>query len=308
MLTSNSASMKKFVIKIFLFAVLVAAIDMSFGFAMDYMHNHVKGGGMAKRLYVARDAKEDIMLFGSSRMCHHYNPMIIEDSLGVTCFNAGEDGNGIIMSYGFLSMMLDRYSPKLIVYDISGFDFAVDDNMKYLSFLRPYYKEPAIKEIITTIEPMERFKMMSSLYRYNSLTIRIAGCYLSSSSEYQKGYLPLSETMDYDVDVPADEQSIIDSVKIMYLQKFINLCREKDIPLVFALSPRYKANDSSFYSEIKILAGKGGIPLLDNYADTAFCQTKKFFKDQTHMNSLGADEYTRYMIPHLREYICNDKE
>lgn len=305
MLTSknNTADMKKFILRILMFAVMITTIDFCFGYAMDYMHDHSKGGGMAKRLYMARESVDEIILFGSSRMNHHYNPIILEDSLGLSCFNAGQDGNGIIMSYGFLEMMLKRYNPRLIVYDISEFDFAVGDNMKYISLLKPYYSEPSVKDIITDISPMDKYKMMCSMYKYNSLVVRVLGSYISSSSEYQKGYLPLLGTMDYEVDDPVECAPMVDSVKIKYLRKFVELCKAKNVELVFSLSPRYKAKDSSYYKEVKDMILKMNVPFLDNYSNPDFCNNIDLFQDQIHMNSKGADEFTRYLIPYLREYI-----
>lgn len=300
--------MKKFISRIVIFAVIIAAIDFSFGFVMDYMHDHSKGGGMAKRLYMAREAEDEIMMFGSSRMNHHYNPMIIEDSLGLTCFNAGQDGCGILMSYGFLKMMLDRYSPKLVIYDISVFDFVEDDNMKHISLLKPYYSDSLVREIITDVSPMDKYKMMSSMYKYNSLAVRVLGSFISSSSEYQKGFLPLPNTMDYDVEVIEDSMPKVDETKLKYLRKFVDLCKEKNVPLVFALSPQYKAKDSSFFTVIKSLTSELDVPFFDNFSNANFCLNHNYFQDQYHMNSKGADEYTKYFVSKLRKCIDKNTE
>lgn len=292
--------MKKFITRILLFAAIVVALDLSYGAVMGYMHDHLKGGGMAKRLYVAQQCHEEIMMFGSSRMCHHYNPMLIEDSLGMTCFNAGEDGNGIIMAYGFLQMVLERYTPKMVIYDLSGYDFEADDRMKYIAFLKPYYDHECVREIISEISPIERYKMYSSLYRYNSFFLRIVGGFVSSSSVYQKGYLPLSKTMDYEVDIPKQNTAKVDSLKLAYLDKMISLCDEKGIVLVFCISPRYKAQDSDWYGPVKDLCTHRGAHLLDYNADLELAAEKTYYQDQTHMNSKGADVYTKKVIADIR--------
>lgn len=49
---------------------------------------------------------------------NHYVPRVISDSLGMTCFNAGEDGNCIILAYGYLQMIMKRHVPKLVIYEI----------------------------------------------------------------------------------------------------------------------------------------------------------------------------------------------
>ena len=59
---------------------------------------------------------------------------MISDSLGVSCYNAGESGCGIILAYGRLLMILERYTPKAIIYEVTpDFDYLDGkDNHKYL--------------------------------------------------------------------------------------------------------------------------------------------------------------------------------
>ncbi len=296
--------MKKFIAYIILFAGIFIAIDVCYGVVCDYLHENAKGGGIAKRKYVACDTNEDIILFGSSRMLHHYNPMIIEDSLGMTCFNAGEDGNGIIMSYGFMKMILERYSPKMIIYDIHKFDYNLSDNMQFINLLKPFYKDhAAVRDLIEDISPADKYKMKSSLYRYNSLFIRVLGSVVSSSSKYQKGYLPLENTMDYDVDVYAEEEVVLDEVKLKYLRRFIHDCKEKGVKLAFFVAPVYLSSTTSSHAAVKALAEEEGVPFFDYYTYEKLTTDKDLFEDQIHLNYKGADEYTRLIIPNIREVL-----
>lgn len=92
---------------------------------------------------------------GSSRASHHYVPEIISEKLGMSCFNAGQDGNGIILQYGRWKMLSERYTPKLIIYDINpGFDMVVNDNMTYVDRLKPFCYEVAVKNYVSSIFPM----------------------------------------------------------------------------------------------------------------------------------------------------------
>ena len=151
--------MKKYLLRITLFFIIVAFVDIAFGKVCDYLRDHTNGGFSGNIHYICEECRDDIIMMGSSRMRHHYVPQVFEDSLGMSCYNAGIDGNGIILSYGFLQMILQRYSPKLIIYDVTGFDMYVDDNAKYLEMLRPYYDKSGISDIFCDVNPMERWKM-----------------------------------------------------------------------------------------------------------------------------------------------------
>ena len=118
--------MKRFVIKILVFLAIMFILDRGFGLAMKYLQDHAKGGYVGHHNYILHQANEDILIFGSSRAIHHYNPQIIEDSLGMSCYNCGQDGNGIVLFYGWWQMIKERYQPKMIVYDVNpSFDLLI---------------------------------------------------------------------------------------------------------------------------------------------------------------------------------------
>jgi hypothetical protein len=134
--------MKNSISKIVLFFVIVAVIDICFGKGMDYMHAHAKGGITREMNDVCLNSQYEVLVMGSSRAHHHYVPEIFTDSLGISCYNTGKDGNGIILMYGIYQMVSNRYKPSLIIYDIAkGFDIyknSIDkDNTRYVSLLKP---------------------------------------------------------------------------------------------------------------------------------------------------------------------------
>ena len=285
--------MKKYLIKIALFFVAVAIVDILFGTACQYMNSHSKGGGVKSRYYVCKESNEDVLIFGSSRAKHHYVPDVIEDSLGMTCYNAGEDGNGIIFSYGVLKMIKQRYSPKLIIYDVTGFDIYEDDNMKYLDLMKPFYFEQGIDSIFWSVEPKTRFMMLSNLYRYNTMCLRIVGNYLHPTTVYPKGYSALSKTMDYEPENKEEKVVSVDSLKIYYFDCFIRLAKNNDISLVCCCSTYYNASfDDSKYEPVKQLCEIYDVPFLYLAADTELSQNKMYFSDRTHLNDRGARKFT----------------
>ena len=79
-----------------IFFSIVAVIDCGFGVICDYLNSHSKGGDTKDRYYIAKQTSEDLLMMGSSRMHHHYVTEIVEDSLHMSAYNCGVDGNGIL--------------------------------------------------------------------------------------------------------------------------------------------------------------------------------------------------------------------
>lgn len=291
--------MKKYLIKIALFFVAVAVVDVLFGIACQYMNDHSKGGGIKSRYYVCKESNEDVLIFGSSRAKHHYVPDIIEDSLHTTCYNTGEDGNGILLCYGFLKMITERYSPKLIVYDVSGFDIFEDDNMKYLDLLKPFYYENGIDSIFWSVEPKTRIMMLSNLYRYNTTCLRVIGNFFHPMNTYPKGYSASYKVMDYEPEFKEEKEWTVDSLKIHYFEQFIRLVKSKNILLVCCVSPLYKGSDEEKYDPVKQLCIQYDVPFLYYGANQEISEERSYFEDRTHMNDVGARLYTGILCHQL---------
>lgn len=145
--------MKKLFLKLFLFALLFVVLDQAIGKGLAVLASKPKGGDTGRNIEVADRTTADIILFGSSRCVHHYDPRLLTDSFGLSCYNAGRDGNGILMLYPYYRMLSSRYRPKLIVYDLSIFDVGEDDHTKYLEWLRQFYGRPTVVPIVRNTMP-----------------------------------------------------------------------------------------------------------------------------------------------------------
>ena len=300
----GSSSLRKFYRNLLLFALVMVMVDLLFGLACQYMNAHSRGGGVKSRYYVCKESFDDVLVFGSSRANHHYVPDIIEDSLGLKCYNTGVDGNGIIYCYGLLKMITERYSPKLIIYEVTEyFDIYKNDNMKYLDLLKPYYFEKGIDSIFWKVEPKTKYMMQSGLYRYNTTCLRIIGDYIMPSAERNSGYSPLFGIMDYEP-VYNREVGEIDSLKLYFFEKFIQLARDKHISLVCCVSPIYKSYyERSCYQSVMDLCMKYDVPFLYMSDDEELSWNKEYFQDRIHMNDNGAREYTQKLMAHIKQLL-----
>lgn len=301
--------MKKLIFKIFLWIAIIVALDICFGVVMGYLYMNSKGGETYKQVYITEKSNEDILIFGSSRVSHHYDPKIFQDSLGMSCFNCGYDGNGILLNYCNFNIITNRYLPKYIMYDVAPkFDYLIGDNITYLRRLRPFYtRKNVVKDMICEIDKTEKVKCRSSFYRYNSLSVSlILNNYANNRLKFINGYFPLNGIMlkepeEYSYD--EDPFQCLDSLKIKYLSKLIDECRQKDITLIFCISPYYKRSDFKDYEPLFEIAGRNNIPVLDYSTDSAICTDPSLFSDGTHLNKAGAEKYSRLVVSDIKDLL-----
>ena len=209
--------MKKLIAKSTLFIVLVLIIDFFSGSIFTFLRLHSVGGDTNRNEYIANKLNDDIIIFGSSRAIHHYDPRIIEDSLDMTCYNCGNDGMGIILFYARYKQITERYIPKLILYDVtSGFDIQPGDNSKFLSWSRPYYDQPGVDSIFWKIDHLERIKMISNMYRYNSKILQMVADNLTPLRIDFKGYRPHTGIMKHEprIEPTVSSKVTYDKIKI----------------------------------------------------------------------------------------------
>lgn len=300
--------MKKFLFKTSLFFIILAIIDQAAGMVFSYCGKHAKGGYVGHHNYIANTAKEDILIFGSSRAIHHYNPSILSDYLNMSCYNCGQDGNGIILFYGLWQMIRERYAPKMIVYDVTlGFDLNAEvSNQKYLGWLRADYDRPGIKDIFILIDANERYKMLSQMYRYNSKFLQnITDYYHPVFGIGGNGFLPLKgelDTLRIRKGKMEDCKSFkLDELKLFFLKKLVDETKAADVRLVFAVSPSWYGANEEQLKPIAKLCREKCVELIDFSNDKKYTHQSKYFKDGNHLNARGADEYTRDILPMLEQ-------
>lgn len=292
--------MKKFLLKVLLFFVCVAVMDVLFGCGFSWLRSHVKGGSTANCEYIANKANEDIIILGSSRATHHYIPQIIEDSLRMSCYNCGEEGNGVVLAYGRLKMLTNRYKPSLILYEVTPvYDYEKKDPYsKYLGYLRPYYDKEGIKTVFDDFDnDFSSLKMLSEMYKNTGRLLPDVADNIVFR-ENNKGYSPLFGEMGaINVKDERDSDIEIDSLKLSYLEKLICLVKSKDIPIIFIVSPKFGANsDVSHYNPALDLCEKYDVPFFNfiNYPPITSCPN--LFQDLTHLNHKGSVTYTNMIV------------
>lgn len=297
--------MKKFILHILLFFAILAVIDVAAGKVFWYLQSTRAGGRTGAEYYACKESNDDVIIMGSSRASHHYIPQIISDSLGLSCFNAGQDGNGIVLQYGRWKMLTERHSPKVLIYDVNiVFDLCQNDNMTYVDRLKPFCNDNTVRNYVSEIFPMERVKLLSQMYRYNYKFLEILfDC--TRSCDINNGYEPLfgeirQEIVD-DADAVMEEREIVvDKIKIHYLEKLIKECKENGTILFFVASPAFRGSiyGEKSFSAVKELSTKYDVPFY-YYYKSRYSENPLIFKDSQHLNDQGATLFTSDIVSQI---------
>lgn len=306
----NSRSIFRFLKKFFLFLLLIILLDQVFGKILEKAYFSVP----RKLTYALNESKEDILIFGSSRANRHYNPAIFEEKLGLTCFNNGLDGRNIFYNYALLATAAERYTPMVVILDLIDGDYSQAGsnwNTDRLNVLLPYYgHDKYVDEVINLRSDYEKVKLLSALYPYNSAIVDIVKTRLLKKdlSFGYHGYLPahsvggIKREMNF---MDLGGSWTVDSLKISYLQKFINICNDKGIIMIIILSPWY-CQETFNAPLLEEIANKNHIRFW-NYTFHKEFLDKSLFYDESHLNELGSSKFTEMIAARIQNEIFQDE-
>ena len=259
---------KKIVIGVLVFCILLVSADWAVGTWSKKMYYKSKYGIFRRQIYSLTESQDDLLILGSSRAAHHYVPQIFEDSLGMSCYNAGSDGMCIYYHYGILASRIQRgCPPKMVVLEVIGTDAEVSQGATFsldaaLDRYAPHYGEFAeIDSMFALNGWKEKVKLLSKTYKYNSKLVQTIKCNYIPWPE-DRGYEALNGMMQITENVVADiletssKQLNIENRKLVYLQKFIDVCKIHDIKLVICYSPYYRQNIPESICMIEKIAKK----------------------------------------------------
>lgn len=303
---------KKITIGVLSLCALLIAADWAVGTWSEKMYYKSKYGIFHRQIYCLTESQDEFMILGSSRAAHHYVPQIFEDSLGMSCYNAGSDGMCIYYHYGILASRIQRgCPPKMVILEVLGTDAEVSQSATFsldaaLDRYAPHYGEFAEIDSMFAINGWkEKVKLLSKTYKYNSKLVQTIKCNYIPWPE-DRGYEALNGVMKIsegeqaaDVLAPSSVEPNIEKRKLVYLQKFIDDCKHNNIELVMCYSPYHNQATPASICLIQEIAEKNDIMFL-NYGDEVNFQKPEYFQDASHLNDTGAKEYSKEIARKLK--------
>ncbi len=299
--------MKKLFYSIIILTVGFFLTDRFVGMMMSLVNDQSKDVLAPKLHYLSENVHEDLVLMGASRCHHHYIPSIISDSLGMTVYNAGIGGaNNIYSHYIVLSHILERYTPKVICLEVMPTDYNIQkDPFSVISFFSPLFGRSERADSIYRLAGTYWKYKISHIYRYNAkASSNLWGLVLNRQKDNDNGYIPLPEPKQYPQELTKESvDKEADPLKMYYLGRFANLCKQNHITLVFVISPKFTHVDEDHYVLLKNFAAKHSIPFLDYHTAGLYHDCPKYFKDATHLWDKGAKVYSSLFACDLKRIL-----
>ncbi len=281
---------------IILFFSLIVFVDFAGGYFLKKHFFNISSGTYG-RINEGLKSDSKVLILGSSRAMHHYDPNILSKNLNISCYNSGLGGHGLFYEYAVLNERIKNNSPDIVILDLSP--NILIDNRSYskLNLFLPYYnKYQSFKEIIKLDPKFSNLELISNLYIYNSTGYDFIKNYLQKSIKNNNGYIPLQDQVNPNDFIPFFLQSEkIDKTKIDYLNKIISLCKKNNIKLIGVVSPTFIKFDRNnrIINKLDSIFKNHNIDFY-NYSDFPKLYKKPiYFRDQLHMNRLGAEEFSK---------------
>jgi hypothetical protein len=312
-----------FLVRLVGFCIVLLLLDQLLGFAFKKAYFSQKVGQFSQTTYAIDSASQDIMVFGSSRAVRHYSSCIIAKTLGLSCYNAGRDGQMIPYTAAVQEVALNRHKPKLIILDINPWELGTSTG-KYekLTILSPYCnKHPELIKYVQEVSPFEKYKLYSQVYPYNSSLFILAtnALFPKSARKDTAGYLPLTGVMtkayldDYTSRMQAryqrikDKKEVPDDKAVTYFKQFLNNTARYHIKTIVVISPTILKNP--FYLDnqtlerdmiSEIVKQYPNVTMMDYSSDPRFNYQHDKFSDEFHLNTQGSQEFSTAFAHYIK--------
>ena len=297
------------------FLLLLFSADAMTGYYLRYLFFHQKSGSSCNLIHTISEGTEQVIITGNSRALHHYDPDILSKKLHMTCFNGGQDGGqSILFSYALTTMILARYTPKIIIVEFDPNSLTqMPEDYERLSVFLPFYKDNlAVRNIIDYRSPMEKWKFASAIYPFNSGIINFLRFSFGKKKLDRQGYAPLYKTIGtgpaadtvtfYPQHVP------IDLLKLDAVKALNQLCTSRGVKLFLINSPIFQKpspdhKNAQLAANVDRITGLYGNQFLDFSTDSVFLMHSSWFVDYFHLNAEGGQYYSKKVAETIKKAL-----
>ena len=233
----------------------------------------------------------DIVVLGDSESYNSFSPMIFWKNNGVTSYVMGQSGQQITEAYNNLSEVLTKQNPRLVL---------LETNMLFRSPAAVSDKANVLYHAVN-----QNF----SVLRFHNLWKRVGKASSSVMDNFFKGYTIVENVNAYEgsadyMAVNKKDSQISDHVR-KYTQMIADLCKEKNIQLVFYTAPSPVNSCMGMSRAVTAYAKELGVPYYDLNLKTAELginwQTDTYDKGD-HLNASGAVKVSQYLSRQLAAF------
>lgn len=246
----------------------------------------------------------DILILGSSRANHSFDCKVLEDSLGMSCYNAGRDGQNMAYDAMVFFSYMERHKPKMVILDIASamLDASWFDNLKEMNC---YYglSKPLDRIVDENSNWTDKFKLISNLYRYNNTWQWLLNAHIAENQSERDGYrpMPVNARTTFKASIREKDYVKIDKRCFHYLEEIRKACDKNHIQLILTYTPSLVVvKNNGLEDWINAYSKKKNLPYYDFGRDAEFYEHPELFYDMTHLNAIGATQFTQKFIGRIK--------
>jgi hypothetical protein len=306
---------QKRLIKYLLFFIFLFIADRFIGKGISWLaKQQIRDNRIG--MLIENKIPSQIYIIGSSRALNNYNPAIISQITGKSCYNLGVSGSNILFHETVLDLVLmsDR-KPEIIIYNVDDFGtlFHMEGVIYRKDVLFPYVDHPYINQQVSCeLNRKEIATLVSHTYRQNVNFINALKylVYGREASDYKTTNID-SLGANLLVQRPEDKVPLFGQRKYSlpthrlyepHLNAFRRIqekCVKNNIKLILSLPPLYTIPSAYFRQQVK-KQGIAGVHWLDF---TNQMQDAGYFFNTDHMNRVGADLFSEKVGRELQKII-----
>ena len=250
----------------------------------------------------------DILIVGSSRALVHFDPRIIEEKTGMTCYNLGLDGSKYEAQNKVLELYLEKnQKPKILIWSLDFGSFQDFEGIyRYEQFI-PFWSEPKVKEILSLNQGMDLSYLNIPIVRYfNNPAIKYRGLLAWTPIRpieplLEKGYRVSEKKWNGSLNKTFEKSAI--ELEIGYesdlfddFKRFNQTLINQNVKVQYVISPYFKTaieaipNRNEFKNYLKQESLRIGVCFQDySYSEISLSQHN--FNNGSHMNESGVREF-----------------
>ena len=276
-----------------------------------------------KKLYEFDDDSIDVLALGSSHAFEDINTGVLFRSYGIAAYILAGSVQPYWNTYYYLAEALKTQTPRLVILEAyaSTFDFDYSDHSRIIKNNLGLRSPEILYSSLKISSPQETFDNYWFSYRlwhsrYSELgEWDFEAYYQVPLYQYYMGFGINFATTAFEVPELSD---CTDALQLTnktetYYRKIIELCINRDIPLLIVASP-YVVNDreQKLFHQSELIADEYGVNFINfnsaEYYNMMELDFNTDFADRDHLNYIGNIKYTYLLGKFLREqYLLPDR-
>lgn len=254
----------------------------------------------------------DVVCLGSSHMFCSINPIILEETYGISAYVLATQQQTVKASYYYMLEALKTQSPKAFIFETfmvnwdkaNLTDAIIGDateplpmSMNKLQMIADLTegREPKIPYFLTLFKYHDRWKeLQTEDFTFNR----------NNAVDETKGYVYLTDVTPVTKNL-FDQPPVINDIcseDLEYLEKMVALCRENNIQLILLYAP-FSMDESNYNTcyTVEHFADEHELDFINGYEliTTIDFDFDKDFYDVGHMNCNGSSKLTEYVGNYL---------